>query len=794
MKKTLYIIVLLISFLGYSQTPFTSGLRLPNAPESDTLSSDTRIPILQANSGNLMNKYIKIGSLPFFTPSNLLTDYGFTDNSADWNTAFSWGDWATGVNQAFVEGLGFSIDTGDVTKVGTPVNGQVGIWTGDGTIEGNPKLTFDPTSSTLSVGLENINAGIYQIYGSNGSPGGILGIWNGITAQDDDLFYKWQAYEGVLTLQGSNTGPIYEYTSSTQHLNLASNTIQFSSYGSGTNTGTPAYTLQVDSSGNIIEGSLGSGSDDQIAVEVAFTPYSTIAATNVQDAIEEVIDESNGDMILATPQTVTGTKTHKDKIIFESETNGYLAGVKSNDAGYLEIGDTEAQDMGVKIKGVGGSSEIYLSDGQTNIVGDVNIDSDLLADSFKTPSGTADDILLANGTTTPLSGIGGGASYDEWATFTGSTLGGDVNLILGDHENGGNGTTYQLNDSANYHGFHGDIIHYAASGGFSLNNTEPTLTDDRTRTQPDASGMYALEADPSGFDGNLANTDNTLQEIAQKFDDYVSSGTDDQTATEVSITDVGGLITATNVEDALQENRTAINLNTAKETNATHSGEVIGSTSLVIASSVVDSDNIVNSTIDETDLDTSINSSLDLADTALQTEVDGSVTNELQDADEVPFTPYSTIAATNTQNAIQELLDEVPTSLAAANITVSPSIGGETDAYAVMDEHQTILEAYQTVLEALTPVFTTTAPSQVIALDKIGGTFYTTSEYQDTYTLTGSVDGAFAELAIDTTGETVFPAVTGATLWEGATFEAAENFSLVVRDIDGTRIYFFLKR
>ncbi len=39
---------------------------------------------------------------------------------------------------------------------------------------------------------------------------------------------------------------------------------------------------------------------------------------------------------------------------------------------------------------------------------------------------------------------------------------------------------------------------------------------------------------------------------------------DDQTASEVSISDAGALITAINVEGALQENRTAINLNTAK--------------------------------------------------------------------------------------------------------------------------------------------------------------------------------------------------------------------------------------
>lgn len=40
-----------------------------------------------------------------------------------------------------------------VTKVGTPINNQVGVWTGDGTIEGDANLTFD--SDTLTVTNNN---------------------------------------------------------------------------------------------------------------------------------------------------------------------------------------------------------------------------------------------------------------------------------------------------------------------------------------------------------------------------------------------------------------------------------------------------------------------------------------------------------------------------------------------------------------------------------------------------------------------------------------------------------------
>jgi hypothetical protein len=45
--------------------------------------------------------------------------------------------------------------SGDVTKVGVPANNQVGVWTGDGTIEGDTALTFDTTTDTLTSGIIN---------------------------------------------------------------------------------------------------------------------------------------------------------------------------------------------------------------------------------------------------------------------------------------------------------------------------------------------------------------------------------------------------------------------------------------------------------------------------------------------------------------------------------------------------------------------------------------------------------------------------------------------------------------
>jgi hypothetical protein len=66
---------------------------------------------------------------------------------------------ALGANGTFLKSNGASSapsfatpsGSGDVIKVGTPVNNQLGVWTGDGSIEGDASLTFDTATDTLAV-------------------------------------------------------------------------------------------------------------------------------------------------------------------------------------------------------------------------------------------------------------------------------------------------------------------------------------------------------------------------------------------------------------------------------------------------------------------------------------------------------------------------------------------------------------------------------------------------------------------------------------------------------------------
>ncbi len=57
---------------------------------------------------------------------------------------------------------------GDVTKVGTPANDQIGVWTGDGTIEGDDQFLWD--GSALTVGFTNAGPQLLNEVASETNP------------------------------------------------------------------------------------------------------------------------------------------------------------------------------------------------------------------------------------------------------------------------------------------------------------------------------------------------------------------------------------------------------------------------------------------------------------------------------------------------------------------------------------------------------------------------------------------------------------------------------------------------
>jgi hypothetical protein len=59
---------------------------------------------------------------------------------------------------------------GDVLKVGTPVNNQIGVWTGDGTLEGDVRLTFDGTVFVARNTQDTASIEIASLEGDRATP------------------------------------------------------------------------------------------------------------------------------------------------------------------------------------------------------------------------------------------------------------------------------------------------------------------------------------------------------------------------------------------------------------------------------------------------------------------------------------------------------------------------------------------------------------------------------------------------------------------------------------------------
>lgn len=100
------------------------------------------------------DKNIELGNVT--TPTDVTADgggitlKGATDKTIVWSNANDRWDFNQGIN---VTSGGISIGgspVGNVTKVGTPVDNQVGVWTGDGTLEGDADLTFDGSNLTVN--------------------------------------------------------------------------------------------------------------------------------------------------------------------------------------------------------------------------------------------------------------------------------------------------------------------------------------------------------------------------------------------------------------------------------------------------------------------------------------------------------------------------------------------------------------------------------------------------------------------------------------------------------------------
>ena len=166
---------------------------------------------------------------------------------------------------------------GDVTKVGTPVDNQVGVWTGDGTLEGDTGLIYDGSLKFVSTGTSSI--GLQGTANLSFKPSSGLNYFN--TAGLNNSFYVYNYADA-----GSNYAVFraYQlegiYNSVSNYKISANNSPSYIKYPLALGGGTTA-TEALEVTGNITVSGTVDGID--IATDVAANTAKTTNATHTGD-------------------------------------------------------------------------------------------------------------------------------------------------------------------------------------------------------------------------------------------------------------------------------------------------------------------------------------------------------------------------------------------------------------------------------------------------------------------------------------------------------------------------------
>ena len=162
---------------------------------------------------------------------------------------------------------------GDVFKVGTPVNNQIGVWTGDGTLEGTTGFTNDGTTfvstsptttlgttigkiqahtdilfeidydnnstseyrftngigndlltlgetSIMELGRNDVEMGDFSLFGDAGGNGGRITLYNAGSFDSDNEYFDVNSVNGDFIISGVTDGNILNYDASVNELNI----------------------------------------------------------------------------------------------------------------------------------------------------------------------------------------------------------------------------------------------------------------------------------------------------------------------------------------------------------------------------------------------------------------------------------------------------------------------------------------------------------------------------------------------------------------------------------------------
>ena len=194
---------------------------------------------------------------------------------------------------------------GDVYKVGTPVNNQVGVWTGDGTIEGEASLTYDATA-----GFDLANSFDAQ-WSTTGSGTLITGNLSNASAtgklidlQHDETTKFQVTYTGSTVIGKTSIDAVHALKAGQLGVGATGDVFQMANASGNTTTFTvdgkiDLYATEVPANGEIL---IGDGTDMELAT---ITAGSGITVSNGAGSI--TIAETNEAATTYTPTAASVT-------------------------------------------------------------------------------------------------------------------------------------------------------------------------------------------------------------------------------------------------------------------------------------------------------------------------------------------------------------------------------------------------------------------------------------------------------------------------------------------------------
>lgn len=269
---------------------------------------------------------------------------------------------------AFVTSAVSAAGGGDVSKVGTPANNQLGVWTGDGTIEGDSDLTWDTN--------------VLLVSSAQATP---LRL-NGTGTQSRVAYYKSSTAKWSVGVNDNDDFSFYDSTNALTPITIQdgspSNTLFVASSGRvGISTFQPQTTLDVNGTitsteiqGRAVSGSTTTGTIgvDEANTKITMTGNITIpSGTYAQDDV--ILFDGNGagytltpasgltlyvnGSAVTNPSTVSVGANDLISVAFRSGTVAIVSGVV--ESGRLFSGDTLlSADGSVSAVGFGFSNDV----------------------------------------------------------------------------------------------------------------------------------------------------------------------------------------------------------------------------------------------------------------------------------------------------------------------------------------------------------------------------------------------------------------------------------------------------